>query len=351
MKFFLKAVRIFILVLTGALLGAFLWLTLTEFNPPAKEELKLIRKSGQLSPESLTLMNWNLGYSGVGEDMDFFLDGGSRVKARREEYMKNWQGITSFIRDNPADLFFFQETDRFSHRSFKRDQYREISDLFNSYDSAFAVNHKVKFVPGPGLFHEVYGSVHAGLSVFSAYKIERAERISLPGEFSWPFSLFYPKRGLLVSRLKTETGRELVLINIHNSAYDTGSYLKAEQLDFIRDFATEEFEKGAHVIIGGDWNMFLPGTHRDSFSYTQEFPPYYYPLPEDWSIEGWTWAVDTGTPSNRSLKMPYKKGETYTAVIDGFLLSPGIGLKEVHTIDLGFKYSDHNPQILKIEIP
>jgi hypothetical protein len=37
-------------------------------------------------------------------------------------------------------------------------------------------------------------------------------------------------------------------------------------------------------------------------------------------------------------------------VIDGFILSPNVELKNVETMDLGFANSDHNPVLINVSL-
>jgi hypothetical protein len=39
----------------------------------------------------------------------------------------------------------------------------------------------------------------------------------------------------------------------------------------------------------------------------------------------------------------YKEGVNFLSVIDGFLVSPNVEIKQVKGYDLKFKNSDHNP--------
>ncbi|WP_293181125.1 hypothetical protein, partial [Oceanithermus sp.] len=62
-----------------------------------------------------------------------------------------------------------------------------------------------------------------------------------------------------------------------------------------------------------------------------------------WTPSGWTWAYDATTPSNRAVNRPWQPGVNYVTVIDGFLVSPNVKVEEVHTENLDFAYSDHQP--------
>ncbi|MBB6481466.1 endonuclease/exonuclease/phosphatase family protein [Spirochaeta isovalerica] len=329
--------------------GLVLWLTITDYRPDLITSAEMTNQGqSPRTSESLTIINWNLGYGGLGENMDFFMDGGTGVRAPEAEYLTNWQGIETFIRKNTADVYFFQEMDRKSTRSYKNDQYEITAELLAGYNRTFAPNYKVKYIPSPTIVGTQYGSVLSGLALFSRFPFSQSLRYSLPGNYKWPKSVFFLDRCLLVSTATVSGGKEVVFINAHLSAYDKGGFLKKDQLKFLKDLAEKEYGDGKYVIIGGDWNSYMPGTDGATFKSEEKAPDFYQPLPPDWQMEGWTWGADRSTPTNRSLAAPYKAGETFTTVIDGFLLSPNLELKSINTIDLNFKHTDHNP--LRLEV-
>ena len=87
----------------------------------------------------------------------------------------------------------------------------------------------------------------------------QAQRQSLPVPFKWPIRVANLKRCLLVERFTVaDSGRELVLINLHLEAYDDGEG-KAAQTKMLREFLQAEYEKGNYVIAGGDFNQTFPG--------------------------------------------------------------------------------------------
>ena len=91
---------------------------------------------------------------------------------------------------------------------------------------AFAYNFNSLFVPYP---IPPIGHVESGLQTLSRAEIRTAERIALPCPFSWPIRIVNLKRCLLVSRLPLRgTDRELVLINLHLEAYDSGEGKEAQ---------------------------------------------------------------------------------------------------------------------------
>lgn len=327
-----------------------LWLTAKDFRPKPISEAEFFQKNEISAPLNLTIFNWNIGYGGLGEDMDFFLDGGQQIRPSKEEYTRYIDGILDTIKENSADFYFVQEIDRKSTRSYKEDQYLSITQILNNYNSSFATNYKVNYIPSPHLVGKQLGSVYSGLAVFSKYTIKDSQRVSLPGEYTWPKKLFFLDRCMLVSEIDCKNGKNIYLINTHNSAYDKGGFQKKEQLKFIGEYALKLYEKGDYVIIGGDWNNYIPGTDEFSFPSTEKAPPFYQPLPDDWIMENWNWAADKTTATNRSLKASYNRGETFTSIIDGFLLSPNIKMNSVKTLDSEFQFSDHNPLLLNIQL-
>ena len=74
--------------------GLLLFLTVTEYRPAESEALVMSGGTARtLSPgDSFTLMSWNLGYGALGDNADFFMDGGSGVitadKARLESNLE-----------------------------------------------------------------------------------------------------------------------------------------------------------------------------------------------------------------------------------------------------------------------
>ncbi len=345
-KVLISIVGIFIFILLSLLA----WLTLTDYKPAEIETLKISNNSGKSLPEEFTILNWNIGYGALGADADFFFDGGETVITPKDDYNRYKQGILNFVDNTDADVYYFQEVDTKSKRSHYDDQYEQLSDILPNYSRTFAVNYQVAFIPPPALFKTSMGVVNAGLAMFSKFDLDESARFSLPGGYSWPKSTLFLDRCMIVSRITTEDGANVVLINTHNSAYDQGGFIKRDQLQFIKKFAEKEYEAGNYVIIGGDWNSYMPGTDGDTFKAEEKASVYNQGMPDGWEIKDWNWGFDPTVSSSRSLLNTYKKGRNFECVIDGFLLSPNIKIKKVLTHDLGFKFSDHNPVEITVEL-
>ncbi len=353
MKKVLKRIFLTLAILLGlVLLGAvvlFTWLTITEFRPEAEESVSVANNSDALlQKDEFTLLSWNLGYCALGKESEFFMDGGKEVRPDSESVIKkNYEGILGVIRQEDPDFLLLQEVDSDSKRSYNMDQVSGLRGALG-LPSAYALNYKCSYVPYP---LPTIGKVNSGVLTFSRSRIEEATRISLPCPFSWPVSVANLKRCMLVTRIPLEgEEKEFVLVNFHLEAYDDGEGKKA-QTEQLLDFLKKEYEKGNYVVAGGDWNQVFPGT-LDHFPNTHAdlwTPGVLEELPE-----GWSYAYQEDGQTCRLLNKPYDPADTEGTqyyVIDGFLVSPNVEIREVRTLtELDFEYSDHNPVRLTIHL-
>ena len=156
------------------------------------------------------------------------------------------------------------------------------------------------------------------------------------------------KRCLLVTRVPIEgSEKELVLVNLHLEAYESGEG-RIAQTQQLMTLLQEEYAKGNYVIAGGDFNQSFPGTLAQ---YPIENPELWMPGLLDESIlpEGWQFAADIDAATCRLLDQPYCQ-DCQLYVIDGFILSPNLILEEVETQQLDFQHSDHNPVRLQVSL-
>jgi len=332
------------------LLIAILLATLSDFKPPARQILIPDGKAGAdiIGSNQITVLTWNIGYAGLGREMDFFYDSGKKVRPPRKNYNQYLDGIKNFIRQNDSlDFIFLQEVDKKSKRSYRDNQAAMLQELLPAFESVFAVNYDVIYVPFP--VNRPMGQVLSGMLSFSKYTARSSERVSFERNFKWPKNLFMLDRCFIIQRFFLKSGKVLVMINTHNSAFDDGTLRKAE-LKVLKQTAASEFQKGNYVIIGGDWNLNPPG-------YISMFNTGDVGMGNDVSDtsdhkmpEGWQWAYDNATPSNRFVNEPYNKGTTKTTILDYFLLSPNVKLLNIETINLGFEKSDHNPVKMNVQL-
>lgn len=353
MKKALKIVLSILGIILLAVAALVLWLSVTEFKPGDVMDVKIEANSeiDGISPfldQEMSIISWNIGYAGLGEGSDFFMDGGKNVSAADQDTVTaSLLGIykTLYSAEDPSTIFMLQEVDRNSSRTYSKDE----SDFLGIHNSAYALNYSCKFVPYP---LPPIGKVNSGLLTTTIYDIASAERISLPCPFDWPVSMANLKRCLLVTYLPISgTDSKLVIVNLHLEAYDDGEG-KIAQTKQLREFIQSEYEKGNYVIAGGDFNQIFPG---GTDAYPNTHPELWEPgiITEDIMPEGWTLAYDLETPSCRLLNQPYDPSDTENTqhyVIDGFILSPNVELVSVDTLDEGFVYSDHNPVKLNVKL-
>ncbi len=346
-----------VLKIFGVLIGAVLvfaaglvgWLTVTEFRP---EPVEVVPVSIQgeyeiLKPapgEKIRVLTFNIGYGNLGKESDFFMDGGKNVRnGDKELVLRNLEGIIDTVYKSDADIYFLQEVDAESTRSFNINEMYSIEVSLGGRTS-IARNYNCDFVPFPW---PPIGKVSSGIMTNTGFNIETGERIALPCPFSWPVSAANLKRCLLINRCEIEgSDKELVMINLHLEAYDDGEG-KIAQTKMLWDILESEYEKGNYVIAGGDFNQMFPGTEEKYPVTTAEL---WMPgvLEESALLEGWSYVFDDSIPTCRLLNEPYDPETAQHYVIDGFIISPNVELLSVETIDAGFKFSDHNPVLMEI---
>jgi len=170
-----------LLILVGAFALFLLYSTLDDYRPDEVTRV-FAEQDPAVLPDSGTfdLLIWNIGYGGLDASMDFFYDGGKRVRPTEEQAIVNLEGILSTLKNySDFDMILLQEVDRNSKRSHHLDQYKEIENAFSGYTTAFGMNYKVTFVPVP--LKAPMGKVESGLMSLSKYPVFRAIMHGPPG--------------------------------------------------------------------------------------------------------------------------------------------------------------------------
>ena len=150
-------------------------------------------------------------------------------------------------------------------------------------------------------------------------------------------------------RFPLENGKEMVVVNTHNSTYDKTGTLRKSEFIKLHGFLLEEYRKGNYVICGGDWNNNPRGFDPARATSGDRVEPIETPVDSTF-LPGWQFVTDPGTPTDRLLDIPYFKGRTVTTTIDFFVISPNISLNEVRTMPMDFTFSDHNPVYMKVTL-
>ena len=335
--------------------------TVADWQPEVEIDLGEGRQQSNvdvIQDSVLSFVIWNIGYGGLGAEADFFMDkngmfysGGQMVRPPKELSDKYREGIQLFAQSTQADFFLFQEVDVHSKRSYFTDHQELLQNELDGYSSFFAPNYQSSRVPIP-IFEpwHVYGAVKSGLVSLSRFQPFESTRLQLPGEFDWPIRIFQLDRCVSVHRYKVVDDKELVVMNVHNSAYDKGGALKKQQMAYLRELFIAEYEKGNYVVVGGDWNQCPPFFRFDGFmpgntqGYTQiNIEPEFLPAE-------WQWVYDPTVPTNRKIRKPYTPGESFITLIDFFLISPNIKALQVKGMDQQFRFSDHHPVWMEVEL-
>ncbi len=335
-------VPIFIILIPVFLL---IYLTITEYKPKAIEDSTILRNNNSHSlSKKITLTTLNTGYSSLDKDQDFFVEGGKNSRCfSNAKTMTNLSNIARMLKEIDSDFFFLQEVDEPCRRSCYTNQVRYLRSRLNKYNASFAYNYKVKYVPIP--LKKPMGSAKSGLITLSKGKIDESKRYQFAGDEGYPRRLFFLKRCMMVNKYKVHDDKELILINIHLSAYDKGGLIRKLQIEQLIKFINEISKENKYVIIGGDWNHLL-----DNSIYKEDMPVWVSLLPDSLYDTSYRIIFDKEVNTVRSEDTPYVLGRNFETIIDGFLVSPNIHVLEVEGLDYKYKYTDHNPVKLTFKL-
>ncbi len=353
----MKTLKIILLVLMLLILiiligfGIFLfYFTQKDYQPvPVEETIIYNRKPArQIDSVPLTFITWNIGYCGLSKEMDFFYDGGSMVRPDKNTLQKNLNGVFNFLGKNDSiDFLLIQEIDSSSRRSYYTNQVSLFGESLKNHCRSYATNYNVGYVPLPVL--KPMGKVLSGLATFSKYTPEKCERYAYPVNYAWPMKIFMLDRCFMLQRHKLSfSDKELVIINLHNSAFADADLLRQYETWMLRGFFLNEYEKGNYVIVGGDWNQ-NPSTY-DHLSFISGYAKKsgMPKIMEDFLPAKWKIVYDTLLPTNRDNLTSYQHGNTPTTIYDFFVVSPNITVEQINVIDGRFEFSDHQPVYLRV---
>ncbi|MEE8814855.1 MAG: endonuclease/exonuclease/phosphatase family protein [Lachnospiraceae bacterium] len=347
----LRIVLIVLIIVLVLAAGLVLYLTVTEYKPASEEPVEVETEGSGESVQAgdeLRIVTWNCGYGALGDNADFFMDGGSMVKtATKERVEQNLATLRAEISSLSPDITFLQEVDTDSARSYHIDEVSFLGEGGASSD--FAYNYRVVFVPYPV---PPMGKIYSGVATQTDLSVSSATRIALPCPFKWPVRVGNLKRCLLVNRVPVDgSSKELVLVNLHLEAYDDGEG-KAAQTKVLCDFLKSEYEKGNYVIAGGDFNQTFSGT--DTSMYPDKEGTWQCGILDESDFPTtFQFCQDSSTPTCRSLDIPYAGADHDTFqyyVIDGFIVSDNVEVQSCRTQDLAFTATDHNPVLMEVRL-
>lgn len=350
-----RIMKIIGLVLGALLLiviGYLLYVIISYSRIPDRQELAVAGDGTATQAETgrvYRVLTQNIGFGAYTPDYTFFMDGGTESRAAsKESVIRTVNEAARTIAEQKPDFVFFQEVDTDSTRSYHVNQEELLNSFLPEFQRVAAINYHSAYLMYPVL--EPHGSSNSEMVTYSSCRVASALRRSLP--ISTSFSKFLDlDRCYTVSRVPVSNGKELVLYNVHMSAYGGSDEIRAAQMNMLFQNMKEEYEKGNYCVCGGDFNhdftgnstQVLNGGESADFGWAQ-------PFPEEMLPEGILRCADytcgEQRPTCRNCDVPYQEGN-FTLIVDGFLVSENVKVTYLENIQTGFAYSDHNPVVLE----
>ncbi len=360
-KIFIKILAI-ILAFIILLIGSYVLYVILQYKR-IEDNLSININNNQIEKvkiaETYSISTYNIGFGAYSQDFSFFMDSGETldgtklqgtgsVAKDKETVLKNTQGAINTIKQHDVDFAFFQEVDVEATRSYKVNQFKEIQENFPGYSNSISINFDSAYLLYP--LNSPHGKTKAGIVTLSKYNISNAIRRSLPVDDSFPTKFFDLDRCFQLTRLPIDNSeKELVLINIHMSAYDEGGKIRAKQLKMLNEVLKNENELNNYVIVGGDFNHDI-SILQPNWQTNRKTPEWAVKLNNEDLTEGYRIVSSINAPTCRSTDTAYIKNENYLVVIDGYICSNNVNIVSIENIDTDFLYSDHNPALLNFQL-
>lgn len=308
-------------------------LALETTNQPSQDEFAV----GQ----TYSIMTFNIGYGSYPSDYSFFMDGGDEVRARSKEAVEEALAIDKdLITSANPDLILFQEVDLDGDRSQHVNQVAYFTQELVAYSWSFAQNYDSSYFFYPVI--DPIGQSTSGLLTLSKINFQKATRYQLP--IDTDINKFFDlDRAYSVNRYGTNSGADLVVINVHLSAYTKNASIQKAQLEKISQTMTSEYAKGNYVIVGGDFNHALDDNARNDLTWMKTFPVDQLPA-------GFSVIASSNAPTVRNIDQAYNPNTTLTGIIDGFIVSDNVKAQSSQTISNNFASSNHNPVVMQFSL-
>lgn len=252
-----------LLILAG-LLGIII--RATTFHPAAQQSEAIIcSENAPLvdSSQSLKALTYNVQYM-AGKNYVFFYDlpdnTGPHERPSAEDITQSFNEVARVIIDEDPDIIFLQELDDGAKRTDYEDQLaRLMQQLPTDYVcQTEAFYWQASFVPHP----RIMGAIGHKLAIISKYQINQATRYQLPLAPADPITQqFSPKRAMQEARLPTTSGSEIAMLNVHLEVANRGAEVKQQEMAVIQSRLEVLNQNNVHWLMGGDFNLLLPGQY------------------------------------------------------------------------------------------
>lgn len=371
----IKITGIILLALVIVLVAYIIYLYASYHRIPDNQELQVeeISQNTEAGNELTTEKNYsaltyNIGFGAYTPDFSFFMDGGKSSWAKSKDSVKETiKGAGELVASKDPDFALVQEIDLDATRSYHVNEYSILKENIPAYNCVFAQNYDSAFLFYP--FTQPHGKSKAGLALFSKYPITGSLRRSFP--ISTSFTKFFDlDRCYSISRVPVDNGKELVIFELHMSAYGNSDAIREGQIRMLSEDMQKEYEAGNYVICGGDFNHDLKAADTqskasDASNNTQtdsgdsaEPESWAYPFPRSELPEHFSFCLDQLSEdeknnlwnSARNADMEYVPGETYTVTLDGFIISDNVECTKYENVNTGYSYSDHDPVYMEFQL-
>ena len=186
LKKVLQAVLLIMLlfVLVAGMLGAYL--TVDEYKPEDVEDLNISGEKGNkvILGKEYTMESWNAGYGALGDNADFFMDGGKMVNtATKDRVYYNLEGIRKQVEADDPDFMLFLDDDTTIPPRYLSEVYEACNDASGNEtpnvitgliktDSGYLspmkgfrfIFHDKDYITGPGLYNDIT-FINSGMTV------------------------------------------------------------------------------------------------------------------------------------------------------------------------------------------
>ncbi len=349
-KTILKVIGIVLLALILIVAGYFAYVFLQYHRIEDNQALTVENPKTEKASvgQEYRMISFNIGFGAYEQDFGFFMDGGDRAWAwSKERLQTNLEKTNAFIGQEQAEFFLIQEVDFDSTRTYHVDERPGIAAALSNMNYTFAQNWDSAFLFAPPT--QPHGSARTGIMTFSEFQITSGLRRSLPLE-TGIMKIVDLDRCYSVNRIPTDDGHELVVYNVHLSAYTSDGKIAEEQLRMMVSDMQGEYNKGNYCIAGGDLNKDLSGDAVKYFGTSAGDYTWAQPIPES-IFQGFNvhlvfpYDEVKKTPSCRNADGPWTHDPLtqYVLTVDGFLVTDNVAITYANVIDTDFMFSDHNP--------